>query len=54
MSASWRAKEESTRIEYDEVLISARKTLAVAPSAMGKKRIAEDITDLDLPLLFIP
>ena len=53
MSASWRAKER-TRMEYDEGLISTSKTLLVASSAMGKKRIAEDITDLDLPLLFIP
>lgn len=53
MSASWRAKEERTRMEHDEVLISTSKTLSVASSAVGK-RIAEDITGLDLPLLFIP
>lgn len=54
MSASWRAKEERTRMEHNEVLISTSKTLSVDSSAMGKKRIAEDITDLRLPLLFIP
>lgn len=41
-------------MEHNEVLISTSKTLSVVSSAMGKKRIAEDITDLRLPLLFIP
>lgn len=46
MSASWRPKEERTRMEHDEVLISTSKTLSVASSAMGKKRGLQSILQI--------